>query len=115
VAFDHVISWMSKGTFNPVLLRPTFNHMKLVTPRMFETLAANTIPLFALDKKHVQEIYGEPALDLVLADDCPEEQVLDIVCRPSYYAEIVRAIRRHLAEKHSHAARLQELIAIVEE
>lgn len=114
IPFEQVIDWMSKAVFNPVLLRPTFNHLRFVNPRMFETVAANTIPLFGLDERHVQEIYGEPALELTVADGNLHEKILDMVRRPDHYAEIVKRIRRHLSENHSHAARLQELIRIVE-
>ncbi len=58
VPFQDVIAWMSKAVFNPVLVRPSFGHMRLVTPRLFETPAAGTLPLFVLDESHVQEIYG---------------------------------------------------------
>src|SRR5262249_11253588 len=37
VRFEHVIGWMSKAIFNPVISRPTFHYMRLVTPRFFET------------------------------------------------------------------------------
>lgn len=111
--FDQVINWMSKAIFNPVLLRPSFNYLRLVNPRMFETPAANTIPLFGLDKAHVREIYGDRAVELVLAADA-SEKILEIVRRPEHYADIVMDIREHLAKKHSHAVRLQTLIEIVE-
>jgi hypothetical protein len=114
VPFEQVIDWMSKAVFNPVLLRPTFNHLRLVTPRLFETPAASTIPLFVLDEAHVQEIYGAEALKLWLPDENPQEKVVDLVRRPEYYADAVMGIRKHLAEKHSHTARLQELIGIIE-
>ncbi len=114
VRFEGVIDWMSKATFNPVLLRPAFQHLRFVTPRLFETPAANTIPLFVFDEAHVQEIYGEHALELVLPQDHPEEKVLDIICRPKHYADVVRGIRQHLAHTHSHAARLHQLMEIVE-
>jgi glycosyltransferase involved in cell wall biosynthesis len=114
VRFEEVIGWMSKATVNPVLLRPLFGHLRFVTPRLFETPAANTIPLFVLDEGHVREIYGEAALELVLPEDDPQEKVLDIVRRPGRYAEVVRAIRRHLEEKHSHTARLRQLIETIE-
>jgi len=114
VSFEQVISWMSKAIFNPVMSRTLFNHLRLVTPRLFETPAANTIPLFTLDPPHVQEIYGEQALELVLANDHPREKILDILCRSEHYLDVVRGMRQHLAERHSHAARLRELIEIVE-
>jgi hypothetical protein len=50
----------------------------------------------------------------VLPDEQPHEKILDLVTRPEHYADIVRAIRRHLAMKHSYEAQLRELIAIVQ-
>ena len=64
----------------------------------------------------MKAIYGERAVDLVLRDgEAASEQILDVLRRPEEYAEIVRDIRRHLAEKHSYAVRLQELVRIVAE
>jgi hypothetical protein len=85
-----------------------------VTCRTYETLAANTIPLFCQDAAFVEEIYGEQAAELVLPDQQPQEKIMDIVCRPEHYAEIVRGIRQHLGQNHSYAVRLQELIEIVQ-
>ena len=31
VPFGRVVEWMSKATFNPILLRPTFNRLRLVS------------------------------------------------------------------------------------
>jgi hypothetical protein len=114
VPFEQVVGWMSKGIFNPVISRPTFDHLRLVTPRLFETPAANTLPLFGLEKAHVQEIYGEQALELLLPDNNSHEKILDMVSRPEHYQSVIMGIRQHLTEKHSHAVRLQELIEIVE-
>jgi hypothetical protein len=113
VHVDQVVDTMSKGIFNPVLVRPLFNELRLVNPRLFETPAANTIPLFGLDHDHVREIYGDEALELVLPQENPEEKIRDVVCRPERYVIIVECIRRHLAETHSYERRLTELIGIV--
>ncbi len=114
VPFEQVISWMSRASFNPVISRPTFSSLKFVTPRWFETPAANTIPLLGLDEAHVGEIYGEPALELVLPPDHPQEKILDMLHRPEHYRAILLEVRRYLAAKHSHPARLRELIEIIE-
>jgi hypothetical protein len=114
VPIEHVIGSMSKAVFNPVLARPLFNHLRLTHPRLFETLAANTIPLFNLGRDHVVEIYGEPAGELVFGENA-SEQILDVLGRPDYYAEIVREIREHLAVNHSFERRFQELIDIIDE
>lgn len=113
VQIEEVLPTMSKGVFNPVLVRPTFNHFQLVNPRLFETPAANTIPLFNLDEQYVREIYGEGAEELVLGEDA-SDQILDVLDRPEYYAGIVDGVRSHLAEKHSFRSRIEELIEIVE-
>jgi len=112
--FEQVIQWMSKAYFNPVISRPTFNFMRLVTPRFFETPAAGTIPLFGLDDEHVQEIYGERALALILPCENPHHKILDMWERPDDYADVVMGIRAHLAARHSQRARLRELIEIIE-
>jgi hypothetical protein len=113
IAFAQVIDWMSKAVVNPVLLRPTFNRMRLVTPRMFETPAANTIPLFAFDPDHAREIYGNAALDLVLRQD-GTQMLRDMVQHPDSYGHRLTQIRAHLADRHSHKVRLRQLLEIVE-
>ena len=113
VPFNDVITWMSKATFNPILLRPTFNRLRLVTPRMFETPAADTLPVFLVDGLHVRELYGDAAGELVLGDD-PSAKITDLLNRPGHYRDVVREMREHLRARHSHRARLTELIEIVE-
>jgi hypothetical protein len=112
VPIDQVISTMSKGIFSPVLVRPVFNHFRLVNPRLFETPAANTIPLFCLDKEYVREIYGDRGLELALGKN-PTAKIQDVLTRPDYYATVIKDIRRHVLAKHSFAARLQDLIDLV--
>ena len=115
VPFEQVIDWMSKGIFSPVIYRPLFSHLRFVTCRTFETVAANTIPLFGLDTEYVKEIYGAPAAELVLPEDlaAARQKVADIVGRPEHYAGIVMGIRKHMAEKHSFQVRLREMVEIV--
>ena len=115
VPFDRVVCAMNKALLSPVLTRPTFNQLKFVTPRYFETPAAGTIPLFLIDSDHVVEIYGPAALDLVLPADHPEDKIRDILDRPDDYAAVTDEIRRHLAAVHSHQSRLEELIEIIEQ
>jgi hypothetical protein len=112
VPIGEVVATMGQGVFNPVLVRPTFNHLRLVNPRLFETLAANTIPLFALDEAYVKEIYGQAGAELVLDED-PSRLIVDVLERPHHYAAVVTELRRHLAERHSFIARVTELIDLV--
>lgn len=114
IPFERVIDWMSRGRLSPVIYRPLFSHLKFVTCRTFETPAANTIPLFGLDPEYVREIYGEPAVELVLPGDlsAAQQKVADIVDWPERYAQIVMDIRKRMAEKHSFTARFQEMVDI---
>jgi hypothetical protein len=113
VPFDEVIDSMTRALLNPVLLRPTFERMRLVNPRMFETPAAGTIPLLNLDPAHIEELYGQDGLELALGHDA-SERIADALDRPEYYGEVVTGVRDRLARRHSHTARLQELVEIVE-
>jgi hypothetical protein len=116
VRFDRVVDWMGAGVCSPVLLRPLFDRLGLVTCRTFETPAAGTIPLFAQDAAYVRAVYGAEAEALVLAADpaAAADQIVGVLRRPDAYAGVVRAIRRHLAAHHSYEGRLRELIRIVE-
>ncbi|MFI7495069.1 glycosyltransferase [Kocuria sp. M4R2S49] len=113
VPTEQVVPTMSRAQWNPVLARPTFNHLRLVHPRLFETPAAGTIPLFDLDEAHVKDLYGEAALELVLGEDATD-RIVDVLDRPGHYAAVVTRVRRHLAEHHSYDQRLRELINLVE-
>src|SRR5262249_46180785 len=113
--FGAVIGHMSKCFFMPLIYRPLFNHLRLVTCRTFETFAANTIPLFGMDESYVREFYGPTAVELVMSKENPHEKILDIVSRPDHYADIVAGIRTHLRQEHSYQQRIRELIQMVEE
>jgi hypothetical protein len=114
VHFRQVIEGMSKGIFTPVIYRPLFDHLGMVTCRTFETPAANTIPLFTQGPDYVEAIFGEDALELILPNERPHEKILEILSAPERYAATVMAIRRRLAERHSYQVRLRELINIVQ-
>src|SRR5262249_15972739 len=113
--FDQVISNMGNGVFSPVIYRPLFEQLQLVTCRTFGTLAANTIPVFGLDPDFVEETYGRRARELVLPETNPQHLNRDVINHPSRYAELVEEMRQELTEKHSYAVRLRELVRIVEE
>src|SRR5262249_57190836 len=78
VHFKEVIAQMSRGVIHPVIYRPLFTRLQLVTCRTFETFAANTIPLFWPDEGYVTEVYGEPARELVLPAEGGEEKIVDM-------------------------------------
>lgn len=115
VPYPKVISTMGRGLFNPVIYRPLFERLGMVTCRTFETPAAGTIPLFQLEADYVKEIYGEAAGELVLDGDGSSERIVDVMERPDYYADIVRGIRADFRRLHTPAKRLERLIEMIEE
>jgi len=115
VPYPEVAATINKGVFNPVVYRPLFEHLGLVTCRTFETPAAGTIPLFLLERSYVAEIFGEAATELMLDEENAHEKILDVLERPERYADIVMKIREDFRRKHSPEARLRELVGFIEE
>jgi hypothetical protein len=115
IPYPQVTATMARAVFNPVMYRPLFEHLGMVTCRTFETPAAGTIPLFVLDPAYVREVYGEAALELVLGEDSPHAKIVDVLARPQRYAGIVKDIRSDFGRRHAPEQRLRELIRIIEE
>lgn len=115
VPFAKVIETMERGVFNPVIYRPLFEHLHMVTCRTFETIAGGTIPLFLLDRQYVKDVFGDAALELVLSGDKASSTIEDVLERPDYYADIVHGIRKEFAKLHTPEVRLARLIEIIEE
>lgn len=113
IRFDEVIGWMSRGLFSPVIYRPLFDHLQLVTCRTFETPAANTIPLLCQERQFVSDVYGPAGLELTLPPRCPQAKLIDLFERRTYYLEVVHELRRVLNERYSYAARIRELVELV--
>jgi glycosyltransferase involved in cell wall biosynthesis len=114
VPFPQVTDTMNKAVFNPVMYRPLFERLDMVTCRTFETPAAGTIPLFILEESYVREIYGDAAAALVLGESEPDRKIADVLSHPERYADIVRSIRADFGRRHTPEARLKELIGIIE-
>jgi hypothetical protein len=112
VRFDNVIGWMSRGVFSPVIYRPLFDHLQLVTCRTFETPAANTIPLLCQEPQFVVDVFGPAGLELTVPPRCPEHKVLDLFERRAHYLDVVRELRDVLSRRYSYAARIKELVEI---
>lgn len=113
VRFDQVVDMMGRGVFTPVIYRPLFDELRLVTCRTFESLAANAIPLFMQERSFVRDTYGEAALELA-AGDSPSAKIADILDRPAYYQELVHTLREIAAARYSYQARLKQMIEVLE-
>ncbi len=69
MSFDQVIPFGSRAKFCPVIHRPLFNHLGIVTNRTFETFCSDTIPLLMLPSQMIESIYGPAARVLAVGDD----------------------------------------------
>lgn len=112
---EQVIGWMSRAVFNPVIYRPLFEELSLVTCRTFETPGAATIPLFGLEAEYIERIYGSAALELRLPEEEPEAKIADFFERPAYYRDLIEDIRGHLRRHHSYRSRVRDLVDLVME
>ena len=106
-------STINKGVFNPVVYRPLFERLGMVTCRTFETPAAGTIPLFLLDRDYVAEIFGERAMELVSRRERARQDP-----RRAGAAGALRrdrdGIRRGFRPAATPEARLRELVSFIE-
>lgn len=102
---------MSKGLLNPILVRPILNHMGFITPRMFETFNADTVPLIPSYFTHSAELYGNYSSKLKIPDN--PEDINTILDSYDEYLEITKEIRRMLKAKHSYEVRLRELVNFI--
>ena len=113
IRFNEVIGWMSRGLFSPVIYRPLFDHLQLVTCRTFETPAANTIPLLCQERQFISEVYGSIGLELVLPAQNPQDKIIDLFERRRHYLEVVRELRHAMNQRYSYAARIMDLVEMV--
>lgn len=113
LAFDEVVEFQSRGRFCPVIHRPLYKKLSLLTNRTFETFASDTIPLLMLSEDFVESIYG-PAAKLLATEEDVARCVSDVLEHPEAYWESVFETRKYLAKHHSYEQRFQELRTILE-
>jgi hypothetical protein len=112
IPFNEVISTVSASRFCPVLQRPLFNHLRMVTNRTFETFCSDTVPLLMLPPELVECVYG-PAARLLTPGEDVSAHMEDVQRRPEVYWDAILKTRAHLANHHSFERRFQELSSIL--
>jgi len=111
--FQEMIGFLSDGKLSPVVHRPLFNSLGLMTNRAFATFSADTIPLLMIPEELIESVYGPAARLLRVGPDFTED-VARILRDPMPYWSAVLDTRRHLAEHHTFQHRLQQLEQILE-
>jgi hypothetical protein len=59
VPFGMVVLRMGEALLTPVLVRPVLGALRFLTPRMLETLAAETLPVYREEDRYVGELYSD--------------------------------------------------------
>jgi hypothetical protein len=109
VHYTQVTHAMSEGRVNIMIQRPLFRHLRLLTSKYFEIFAADTIPLVLLDAEQAEAVYGPAGRELAL-DGQIGDKIVDALCRPDPYRELVADVRARLRSHHSYQARVSELV-----
>ncbi|MCX5397193.1 hypothetical protein [Streptomyces sp. NBC_00102] len=73
VPFGQVLTQMAKAAITPVLARPLLTHQHLLTPRMFETVAAGTMPALPPELAYTADLYGEEITPFLLGNHPAED------------------------------------------
>lgn len=107
--YGQVEKFMSRGLLNPIFIRPILSKLKFTTPRMFETLNADTVPLIPSYFTYAQDLYGDIIHQLRLTDNSADD-ILRIFDNYKYYINLSKKIRKTLRLKHSYEIRLKQLL-----
>lgn len=110
--FGAVVRTMGAGRLHPIFIRPVLNALGFVTPRMFETFAADTVPLIPPYFRYAALLFGAESNALRLPAE-PADTILNMLDKYAEYSAIARETRSLLIEKHSYEVRLKELLSFV--
>lgn len=103
---------MSYGKLHPILVRPILNEIGFITPRMFETFVANTVPLIPYYFTHAKTLYGDEISELIISKKATDD-ILRIFDGYEKYIKLSREIRERLKRDHSYEVRLNQLIEYI--
>ena len=112
VPFGEVVSAMSEAVLSPVLFRPVLSTLGLLTPRVFEPLAASTMPLFMWSDHAVAQVVGRDGL-LCLGDE-PADDIARVLDDLPTYRAIADDLRAEMYAMYRYPAvfgRLLEVLA----
>jgi hypothetical protein len=109
--FDDVERTMGLGRLSPILIRPVLAALQLATPRMFETFAADTVPMLPPSFRYARALYGDRVDPLLLPDD-PAAAVAEMLEHPDDCVALAKEIRAALAREHTYEVRLTQLVEI---
>ncbi|MBU1164784.1 hypothetical protein KKA15_04455 [Patescibacteria group bacterium] len=108
-SYGQVEKTMSKGKMNPIFIRAILRKMKFVTPRMFETFLANTIPLLPDYFDYAIDLYGSEVMPLIMSNGV-NNTVMSILDNYEQIQRLCQSIREKLIREHSYKIKLEQLL-----
>lgn len=105
--FGRVAETMSQSVLAPVLLRPVLSKLGLLTPRMFETAAARTIPVYTEADPIVATLYADGGALCLGAN--PAARLREILAAIPRFEGIAAELRERLAGEYGYEANLRGL------
>ncbi|MGW2397150.1 glycosyltransferase family protein [Kitasatospora sp. NPDC001664] len=110
VPFGRVIAQMAQAAITPVLVRPLLAHQRLLTPRMFETLAAGTVPALAPELAYTTDLFGDAITPFILGGH-PADDLARLLRDAAANRRRLAIIQQHLHERFNYRRVLAELLA----
>jgi len=108
VPFGTVISFMGDALLTPVLVRPVLGALQFLTPRMLETLAAETLPVYREEDRYLRELYLDDDGDFSL-EKGSEEFFARVSRDRRRLSKTAREIHARLSQRLSYPVLVREL------
>jgi hypothetical protein len=112
VPFGSVIGAMGDAWISPIFVRPMIAAAMLLTPRMFETLCAHTIPIWSTEIQYISRVYGEEAHPFYYSDE-PDVKIIEILADRYAYLQLSSDIRRRLFDTYNYTTLFAELLRLL--
>lgn len=111
--YGQVEKTMSTGFLNPIFIRPILCKLGFATPRMFETIMADTTPLIPSYFRYADLLYGDLIEHFKLTNKNSTEDIKKIFREYKKNTKLIWKIRNSLKVRHSYQVRLKELLNYV--
>jgi len=109
--FGSIIDAMSKGSFNPIFVRPILHHMNFLTPRVFETFAANTFPLIPSYLEYLTKSLCAD-MEYFIYRSNPIEKMYEILENQLFFNKVKKHIDNELRIKHGYKKKIIDLVQL---
>ncbi|MEV6013603.1 glycosyltransferase [Streptomyces sp. NPDC051976] len=109
VPLGQMVPHMARATVTPVLARPKLAAMKLLMPRVFETLASGSIPLIAPETAYLEQLLGPGTRSLLMDEDVIGRMIAD----PGAYTPLLTDMQRRTYADFTYEKVLASLLRII--